>query len=44
MRMKYQKFAQVMTRFTDEISLLSRRVNLLEAAERALVNVTEAME
>ena len=33
-----------MTRFTDEISLLSRRVNVLRAAERALLNVTEAMD
>ena len=35
---------KVMGRFTAEISLLSRRVNLLEAAEKALINVTETME
>ena len=40
----YSFILKVMGRLTAEISLLSRRVNLLEAAEKALVNITETME
>ena len=35
---------KVMGRFTAEISLLSRRVNLLQAAEKALQNITKTIE